>query len=209
MRSVSVTKYGLRVAAVELHALDHFQLRLHGLRLFDGDDAVLADLLHRFGDDGADLRVGVGGDGADLGDHVARDGLGELRERAANSNAMLVALADDGLNGLVDAALQRHRVCARGHCLYALAVDRLGEHGRGGGAVAGHVGGFGSYLAHHLRTHILEQVAKLDFLSYGDAVLGDDGRTELPFNDDVASLGAERNLHRVGQNVYSTQNCLA
>ena len=75
---------GREVAAVELHALDDFELRLHGARLFHGDDAVLADLLHRLGNDGADLRVGVGGDGADLRDHVAGDRLGELGERAAD-----------------------------------------------------------------------------------------------------------------------------
>ena len=39
---------------------------------FDGDDAVLADLLHRFRDDLADRRVAVGRDRADLRDHVAR-----------------------------------------------------------------------------------------------------------------------------------------
>ena len=42
---------GGEVAAVELHSFDHFERRLHRLRFFDGDDAVLADLLHRFGDD--------------------------------------------------------------------------------------------------------------------------------------------------------------
>ncbi len=62
---------GRQVAAIELHAFDDVELGFHGLRLFDGDDAVLADLLHGLGNDGADLRVRVGGDGADLGDHVA------------------------------------------------------------------------------------------------------------------------------------------
>ena len=38
------------VAAVELHALDHFEGRLGRLALFDGDDAFLADLLHRLGE---------------------------------------------------------------------------------------------------------------------------------------------------------------
>jgi hypothetical protein len=46
---------------------------------------------------------------------------------------------DDRLDGLVDAALDLHRVVARGDELRALAVDRLGEHGGGGGAVAGGV----------------------------------------------------------------------
>ncbi len=37
------------ISAVELHAFDHFQLRFQSLRLFNGDDAILANLLHRFG----------------------------------------------------------------------------------------------------------------------------------------------------------------
>ena len=47
---------GREVAAVELHALDHVQRRLHRLGFLDGDDAFLADLLHRLGDDLADDR---------------------------------------------------------------------------------------------------------------------------------------------------------
>ena len=69
---------GGEVAAVELHAFDHFQRGLHGLGFFDGDDAILADLLHGFGDDAADLLVVVGGDRADLRDHVALDVLVQL-----------------------------------------------------------------------------------------------------------------------------------
>jgi len=49
-----------QVAAVELHALDHIQLGFHGLGFFDGDDAVLADLLHGFGNDAANGFVVVG-----------------------------------------------------------------------------------------------------------------------------------------------------
>ena len=42
---------GREVAAVELHALDHLERRLGRLALLDGDDAFLADLLHRLGED--------------------------------------------------------------------------------------------------------------------------------------------------------------
>ena len=58
------------VAAVELHALDEVDGGVHGLGLLDGDDAVLADLLHGVGDLLADLDVVVGGDGGDVGDLV-------------------------------------------------------------------------------------------------------------------------------------------
>ncbi len=55
-----------QVAAVELHAFDELVVGLEGLAFFDGDDAVLADLVHRLGDDLADLVVVVGGDGGDV-----------------------------------------------------------------------------------------------------------------------------------------------
>ena len=97
---------GAQVAAVELHAFDDFELGFEGLRLFDSDDAVLADLLHRLGNDVADGVIGVGGDGADLSDHVAGYRLGELRQSAPPVTVpSFVALADHGLNSLVDAAL--------------------------------------------------------------------------------------------------------
>ena len=76
-------------------------------------------------------------------------------------------------DGLLDAALDVHRVGAGGDVLDALAVDRLGEHGGGGGAVTGDVGGLGRDLAHHLGAHVLERVLELDLLGDGDAVLGD------------------------------------
>jgi hypothetical protein len=41
---------------------------VQALALFDGDHAVLADLVHRGGDDLADFRILVGGAGAHLGD---------------------------------------------------------------------------------------------------------------------------------------------
>ena len=72
---------GREVAAVELHALDHLEGGLEAAGLLDGDHAVLADLLHRLGDDAADLVVVVGGDGADVGDVLALDRLGQLVDR--------------------------------------------------------------------------------------------------------------------------------
>ena len=82
------------VAPVELHALDELELGLEALRLLDGDDAVLADLLHRVGDHLADLGV-AGGDRGDLGDLLALgDGMRLLADRL-----------DDRLDAELDAAL--------------------------------------------------------------------------------------------------------
>ena len=61
---------GRDVAAVELHALDDVELGLEALGLLDRDHALVADLLHRLGEEAADLVVAVGRDGADLGDLV-------------------------------------------------------------------------------------------------------------------------------------------
>jgi hypothetical protein len=66
---------GGQVAAVELHALDYVEGGLDALGLFDGDHALLADLLHRLGEDLPDRRISVGGDRSHLGDLLARAGL--------------------------------------------------------------------------------------------------------------------------------------
>jgi hypothetical protein len=66
------------------------------------------------------------------------------------------------VDGLLDAALERQRVGAGGDVLQALADDRLGEHGRGRGAVAGDVVGRRGDLADELRALVLEDVLDLD-----------------------------------------------
>ena len=95
---------GRNVALVELHALDELEGGLGGLAFLDGDDAVLADLLEGVGHLLADDRIVVGADGGDLL-HLLF--LGELLGHA--SRAML----DGRFHGLVDAALDDHRVGRR------------------------------------------------------------------------------------------------
>src|SRR4051812_31168397 len=75
-----------------------------------------------------------------------------------------------GIDGLVDAALEVHRVHAGGNRFGALAHNRLGQHGGGGGAVPGDVAALAGDLAHHLRAHVLELVSQLDLLGDGHAV---------------------------------------
>ena len=93
---------------------------------------------------------------------------------------------------------------AGGHHLDAFGVDGAGEHGRGGGAVAGYVGGLGSDFLDHLRAHVLEFVFELDFLGDGDAVLGDGRRAEALVEHDVAALGAQRHGHGIGQDINAS-----
>ena len=104
-------------------------LGLEALGLLDRDDAFIADLLHRLGD-------------------ICRSTLSPLAEivptwAISSFEVTFLELAlrsrDHRLDGEVDAALEVHRVEAGGDGLGAFADDRRGEHGRGGGAVAGDV----------------------------------------------------------------------
>jgi hypothetical protein len=84
-------------------------------------------------------------------------------------------------------------------------IDGLGQNGRGGGAVAGNVGGLAGDFADHLRAHVLEAVLQFDFFRNGDAVLGDGRETEFLLDDYVAALGAESDLHSVRQQVDAAE----
>jgi hypothetical protein len=159
--------------------------------------AVLAHLFHRVGNDVADRRVGVGGDGPDLRDHVTGDGLGELLD-----------FLDSHFDGLLDAALDRHRVRAGSYSLNALAINRLRQNGRGGGAVAGDVGGLRGHFAHHLCAHVLERVLQLDLFGHRHTVFGDVRSAEFLLENYVAALGAERYFDRIGELIDAAQNCL-
>jgi len=55
---------------------------------------------------------------------------------------------------------------------------------------------------------VVEAVFQFDFFGYGDAVLGDGRRPELLFNNNVAALGTECDLHGVGQKVDAAEDRL-
>ena len=176
------------VAAVELHPLGVFLLEADGLAFLDGDDAVLADLVHDLGDQLADLGIG-GADGGDGGDLLA----------GLHGRELLLELVDDGLDALVQAALDDHRVGARGDVLEALGHERLAQHDRGGRAVAGDVVGLGRDLLEELGAHVLERLLELDLTGDGHAVVGDGRGAELLVQHDVAALGTQGHLDRVGE----------
>ena len=190
---------GGNIAAVELHALDHFELAFEALGLLDRDHAFIADLLHGLGDHVADGLLAIGGNGADLGD---LGGAGHFLRALGDTG-------DDLGDRLVDAALQIHRVHAGGDRLQPLAHDGLSEQRRGRGAVTCGVVGLRGHLAQHLRAHVLELILKLDLLGDGDAVLGRAGSAERLLEDDVAALGPERDLDRIGQDVDAAHHPLA
>jgi hypothetical protein len=64
-------------------------------------------------------------------------------------------------------------------------------------------------LTDHLGAHVLELVGQLDLLGDGDAVLSNPGRAIALVEHDVAPLGAERDLDRVGEQVDTAQHLVA
>ena len=183
---------GRQVALVELHALGELEVDAEGVGLLDGDRAVLAHLVDGVGQDLADGGVG-GRDGGHLGDL----GLG------VDLLGLLLDGVDGGGHRLVDALAQAQRVGAGGHVAQPLVDEGLGQHGGGGGAVAGHVVGLGGHFLDQLGAHVLEDVLQLHLTGDGHAVVGDGGGTELLLDDDVAALRAEGHLDRVGQLVHA------
>jgi hypothetical protein len=178
------------VAAVELEPVDELGLHADALGLFDGDDAVFADLLHDLGDHLADLFV-VGGECGHLGDLVL----------AGHRRGHVAQVADRGLGARLDALLEGDRVGAGSHVLHALAHDGRAEHGGRGGAVTGDVVGLGGDLFGELGAHVLEGVLELDLLGNGDAVVDHGGRAVLAVEDDAAAAGPESYLEGFGEDV--------
>ena len=115
--------------------------------------------------------------------------------------SVLLEALDDGLDALVQAALDDHRVGAGGDVLEAFGDERLAEHDRGGRAVAGDVVGLGRDLLEELGAHVLEGLLELDLTGDGHAVVGDGRGAELLVQDDVAALGTERHLDGIGETV--------
>ena len=102
---------------------------------------------------------------------------------------------------MVHAALETHWVGSRSDRAQALVHHRLGEHGRGGGAVASDVIGLGGNFLGQLRTEVFERVIKLDLTGDGHTVVGDRGGTPLLVEYDVATLGPQGHLDCIGERV--------
>jgi hypothetical protein len=185
------------VPLVELHALGDGELDLGRGAVLDRDDAVLADLLEGLGEQLADL-LGLGRDGRHVGDVLALDLAGVLQQAGG-----------DGLHGGLDARADLARGGAGGHVAQALGDQRLGEHGRGGGAVAGDVVGLGGDFLGQLRAEVLVRVVELHLAGDGHAVVGDQRGSPLLVEDDVAAARAESHLDGVGELVHTGLEGLA
>ncbi len=166
---------------------------MSGLRLLDGDHAVVADLGERLADELADLGV-LRGDRRDVGDLLL----------ALHRRRRLVERGADRLDGSVDAALERAGAGAGGNVAQARLDQRLRQHGRRGGAVARDVVRLGGHGLGELRAEVLVGIIEFDLAGDRHAVIRDDGRAERLVDDDVSAPGTESDLDRVGQFVDAT-----
>ncbi len=165
---------------------------LGALGLLDGDHAFVVDLGHRLGDQLADVCVVVGRNSGYLLD---------LREVGADLLALLAQGLDHFGHGLVDTALEVHRVGTGRHVLQTYADDRLGQHRGGRRTVAGVVVGLRSDLLDHLGAHVGESVFELHLLGHRNTVLGDLRSTELLIDNHITALGTQRYLYCVRQRI--------
>ena len=115
----------------------------------------------------------------------------------------------DGLDGLLDAALQTQRVGAGSNVAQALAHERLSEDRRRRGAVTGDVVGLLGDLLDELGADLLEGLVELDLLGDRDAVVRDRGGAPLLLEHDVAATRAEGHLDGVGQDVQAALEAAA
>ena len=179
------------VAAVELHPFDDVDVSLGLFPFFDGDNAVFTDFNERVGQDLTDRRIVVPGDRRDLRDFFAALVADRGRE-------FVDVFADEGRRFL-NPARKSHRVGARGDHFEAFEVDRFGQNGRGGGAVAGDGVRFRRGFLHQLRAQIFFRVFERDVFGDGNAVFGNFRGAPTFIQNDVATAGAQGAFHGASQ----------
>ena len=188
------------VATVELHAFDHADSGVAALSLFDGDDAVFADLLHGVGQELTNLGVVVGAYCCHL--------LYLLIVGSDRLGLLLDVLNDSGYC-LVDTALQVHGVGTCCHVLQAFANNGLSQYGGCCCAVACIVAGLACHALHELCASVLEGIGQFHFLCHRDAVLRNLRCAELLLDDNVATLRAESHLNCICQLVHALLHLVA
>ena len=116
-----------------------------------------------------------------------------------HGTCVLEQACGDSLHGRLDAALDVGGSRTAGHVAQTLVHQRLREHGCGGGAVAGNVIGLGGDFLRQLGAQVLVRVVQFNLAGNGHAVVGDDGRTPLLIEHNIAPARAEGYLDRVCQ----------
>lgn len=148
------------VATVEAHTLGDFKLVIISLALLDGDDTLLANLLHSSGDQLADVGIAVGRDGRDLSDLLT----------SGDVTLVLLEIVDNGVHSSLNTAAQVHGVAACSNVLHGLGKDGTSKDGSGGGTVTSEFVGLGSDILEETSTKVLVLVLELDSPGNGHTV---------------------------------------
>ena len=181
-----------QVALIELHAFYEVEVHTEGIGLFNGDNAVLADLVDCVSNDATDNGV-CSRNAGNLGDlGLVVDLLG-----------LLLDAFHCGSNSLFDATLETKRARTGSDVAKTFANESLSKNGGGGGAVASDVIGLSCNFFDQLGTHVLERIFEFNFTSDGNTIVGDGRCTELLVEDNVATLRAERHLDGVSQCIHT------
>ena len=187
-----------KVALIKGNAFGDIDGGVDSLGFLDGDNAVLAHLVHGTGNHLADLRV-AGGDGSYL-----RDFRGGVDRGGAGLELL------DGLFGrCCDAAVKLDWVGAGRDVAQAFEDERLGQQGSGGGAVTCGVISLDSNGLDQLRAEVFEGLLDVDIAGDGHAVIGDGGATEGLGQHDVAAARAEGDLDGISQRIDAALDSLA
>ncbi len=188
-----------QVAAIELHAFNHFQRVFQALAFFNGDNAFFTHFFHRFRDDLTNMAIAIGRNSTDLSNRFA----------VGTGDRQGFDLLYGGSNRFVDTALQVHRVHASSNGFQTLVNDGLCQNSCGSGAVTRVVRGFGSHFLHHLGAHVLQLVFQLDFFRHRYTVFGHGRRTERLIQNHIAAFGTQRYFNGICQGVNTSHHALA
>ncbi len=174
------------IAPVKLHSFHQIKLCLHGLGLFNGDNAVPADLLHGICHQLAHFLIPCGDSGNPGNMLFAVD---------------LLAHLGDGIHGTLRSLLhtpsENDGVCARCQVLNTRIYHRLSQNCSCGGTVACHIVGLGGNFLYQLCSHVLKGICKLDLLCNGNTVICDQGSAERLIQHNIPSLGSQSHPYGV------------
>ena len=183
-------------AAVELHAFDHFKHGLGGFRLLDGDNALIADLLHGIGHEFPDGGVVVGRDGGDLRLLLS------LFHRARHRLERL----DRNLARPIQPALEIDGACA-GHDIFdSISQNGVRQHRSRACPIADSIACLLGGLTEHLCSKVLVGILEAELLGDRDPVIAHDRCAERLLDQNRLRFRSERYSYRVRQERSAMKN---
>ena len=180
------------VALVKAHSFGELQGGAEGVGLFNSHHTFLTDLVNGFGDQVTDGRV-------------------SSRNRRGRGNFFLgldlfcstQQAVRDGVDGLLNSALQSNWVGTSCDVAQTFANHRLGENHRRGCPVTGDIVSLLGDLFDEFSANLLVGVLELDFFGNRDTIVCDGGGAPLLLEHHVAAAGPQGDLDGIGEDIES------